>query len=330
MKILVFEYITGGGLAGKALPASLMQEGRMMLQALVDDLKNLPGIQMMLTVDDRCTELSIPAQAQVHWIAQHDNIDRILPELITQADLVWPIAPETDQILAGIALQVVELQKTLLLSDPATVLLCSDKLATFHHLVAHQIPVVETALLHEITEPILSHCVLKPQDGVGCEGNRVILQPQIKQDIIRQLNNPKKYLIQPLLSGRALSLSCLFKQGRGWLLCCNQQQLILDSQGFSLQACLVNHQTEHNFHYQRLIDQIGVAIPGLWGYIGIDIIESTESGLVVIEINPRLTTSYVGIKRATGINVADQVMNLLTGDPCVIHAHELRVNIVIH
>ena len=59
MKILVFEYITGGGLNKQALPESLLQEGRLMLQALLDDFRELKaqadyvGLSVRVMLDAR-------------------------------------------------------------------------------------------------------------------------------------------------------------------------------------------------------------------------------------------------------------------------------------
>lgn len=327
MKILVFEYIIGGGLAGQALPASLLAEGRMMLQALLDDLKLLPQLQVIVTLDDRCSGLSLPANAQVVRLAQTDDIRQILPELIRQSDAVWPIAPETDGVLAKIARQVIVRQKKLLLSDPDTVSLCADKLATYHRLLTKGIPVVETHLLADLTKHPFMDSVIKPIDGVGCQGNRII---QAAEKWPKIVGNYERYVIQPLVSGQAISLSCLFKQGKAWLLCCNQQQVVITRNRFNLQACRVNTPNDCQTFYQTVIDQVAEAMPGLWGYVGIDIIESDAQGPLILEINPRLTTSYVGIKQATGINLAEQVLNLLNGEPCLEHINHQSVNVIIH
>ena len=45
------------------------------------------------------------------------------------------------------------------------------------------------------------------------------------------------------------------------------------------------------------------AVPGLRGYIGVDVV-LTSSEAVVIEINPRLTTAYLGVRKAVEANVA--------------------------
>jgi hypothetical protein len=45
------------------------------------------------------------------------------------------------------------------------------------------------------------------------------------------------------------------------------------------------------------------AIPGLRGYVGVDLV-LTDAGPVVIEVNPRLTLAYLGIRAVLDENVA--------------------------
>jgi len=45
------------------------------------------------------------------------------------------------------------------------------------------------------------------------------------------------------------------------------------------------------------------ALPGLRGYVGVDVV-LTESEAVVIEVNPRLTTAYLGARMAIDDNIA--------------------------
>jgi predicted ATP-grasp superfamily ATP-dependent carboligase len=42
---------------------------------------------------------------------------------------------------------------------------------------------------------------------------------------------------------------------------------------------------------------------GLKGYVGVDLVLS-KNGPIVIEINPRLTVSYVGLRRVSNLNLA--------------------------
>ena len=45
MRVLVCEFVTGGGMRGELLPASLAREGAMMRDALLRDLAELPGVE---------------------------------------------------------------------------------------------------------------------------------------------------------------------------------------------------------------------------------------------------------------------------------------------
>ncbi|MGR8930174.1 MAG: ATP-grasp domain-containing protein [Gammaproteobacteria bacterium] len=326
MKILVFEYITGGGLARQNLPGSLVAEGRMMLQALLDDLKLLSGIELILPLDYRCRSFFVPANTCVIRVDANDDIQEILPDLIDQADAVWPIAPETGGILTDIARQVERRGKILLLSESDVVALCGDKLATCRYLEDHALPVVKTLPLAGLAESPFPVSVIKPIDGVGCEGSWVTNDPKA---IGRVSGDPNHYVLQPLISGRAVSISCLFKRARAWLLCCNGQQVVIDNGCFRLQGCHVNVSDERRDFYQAMIDRLAMAIPGLWGYIGIDLIETADGGSCILEINPRLTTSYVGINVATGINVAEQTLRMVESDPNLIYTRRQSVEIGI-
>lgn len=176
-----------------------------------------------------------------------------------------------------------------------------------------------------------------------------------------------EYVMQPHLQGAKTSLSCLFKQGRGWLVCANLQRFEFVKQQYHLTDIVVNHHPDPDL-YLPLIDKIARALPELWGYVGIDLIESnhdcmagTASGSLafppfmevrsggttpesrleqrsramqgaiaetwVLEINPRLTTSFVGIYNALGINIAEAVLQLVHGEPILNPAYNRPITV---
>jgi predicted ATP-grasp superfamily ATP-dependent carboligase len=84
--------------------------------------------------------------------------------------------------------------------------------------------------------------------------------------------------------------------------------------GFELGGCAINLPDPDRADAERLAAAVATAMPGLWGYAGIDFLQ-TGTGPVVLEVNPRLTTSYVGLRAALGINVAARVLDLwMTGE----------------
>jgi predicted ATP-grasp superfamily ATP-dependent carboligase len=58
-------------------------------------------------------------------------------------------------------------------------------------------------------------------------------------------------------------------------------------------------------------------VPGLSGYFGVDLVlgESADGSQDrVIEINPRLTTSYLGLRRLARFNLAQALLRLAQGE----------------
>jgi predicted ATP-grasp superfamily ATP-dependent carboligase len=55
------------------------------------------------------------------------------------------------------------------------------------------------------------------------------------------------------------------------------------------------------------------AVPGLGGFVGIDLVWHDRRGPVVIEINPRVTCAYAGLSAALGRNLAGEVLALHEG-----------------
>jgi len=66
--------------------------------------------------------------------------------------------------------------------------------------------------------------------------------------------------------------------------------------------------------FELFAQKIAAICTDLNGYVGIDVIVDTQNDnqITVVEINPRLTTSYAGLAEATGENPAELIMNTLT------------------
>lgn len=317
MKLLVFEFITGGGLSSETLPASLAHEGSLMLQALLEDLIRLPELQLTVPIDYRqrnCLEYN--EDARITWVnvSEDDDFESLWQRLLNANDAVWVIAPETGSLLAKFIRSAQNSGKKIFGCDLAAIQLCSDKFLTYSTLTAKGIACVETNSLDKIGAETTFPLVIKPRDGVGCEQIQYISN---RSDLIAAktfLPNPDEFLIQPYEEGESLSLSVLFYQGKAWLLSVNRQSIEINQGCFTLKACTVNCESFENEDLADLCQCIALAIPGLWGYVGIDLIRS-EKGFLVLEINPRLTSSYVGLRPAFGYNVAQLILQLDLQEP---------------
>lgn len=310
MKVLLFEYISGGGFNRQTLPAALAAEGQLMLQALLDNFAVIKDISVSVMLDSRFVGALGTGNAEVAIIAEeHDYYSQFLM-LAQTCDAVWPIAPESDGLLQGLCQAVTGLGKVLLTSPASVVGLAGNKYLTYQHLCRHHIPTVPTCLLSQAAGYGQGEWMVKAIDGVGCADSYIVSNASDHQ---KAYANPNQYIIQPHLQGRKISLSCLFKQGQAWLLSVNLQQFDVVDRQYQLVSIIVNQQPDTGA-YENLAKDIAMALPGLWGYAGIDLIE-THGQLLVLEINPRLTTSFTGIDKALGINVAEQVLLLQYGGP---------------
>jgi len=58
----------------------------------------------------------------------------------------------------------------------------------------------------------------------------------------------------------------------------------------------------------RIATQAVACVPGMAGYSGVDVVLGKTD--VVIEINPRLTTSYIGLRTIMSMNLAGLMIGL--------------------
>jgi predicted ATP-grasp superfamily ATP-dependent carboligase len=153
--------------------------------------------------------------------------------------------------------------------------------------------------------------VVKPDDGSGAEDTWRFDDVDGVRRWARGRNDAARFIVQPYVPGIASSLSLLCRGGRATLLTCNRQNVRLDGGRFRYCGGIVGAGEARRPEYAPIAERIAAAIGELWGYVGVDLIES-ESGPVVLEINARLTMSYVGLREALEVNPAALVLRMLT------------------
>ena len=310
MRIFVFEYVTGGGMLDETVPASLTYEGDMMLRALINDLAEIPDLHLTTLRDARLDEPDWGAD--VHYVYNEGDFRRGWQQLLGEADAVWPVAPETGDRLERASRKVINAGKLLLNSRPDAVRVAASKLRTAVRLTQHGLPMVPTYALSECPRDHASCWVVKPDDGVGCLGARICRDEQELARLAANASNGKVYVAQPFIEGVSGSLCLLCRDGEARLLSCNRQRVVVSNDEFHLLGCIVNGLADGHADYARLARGVAAAMPGLWGLVGVDFIVS-EHGPLLLEINPRLTTSYLGLKDSLGENPAALVLDLIDG-----------------
>lgn len=322
MKIFVYEFVTGGGLAGQPLP-SFWPEGELIWQALINDLISLEGVEVLTLRDDR---LALPDWPDLpNLVVTVTNAERFANDFrhcLTMADAVWPVAPEEEGILECLNRDILCAGKRLLGCLPTAIGVTASKASTARHLAVAGINVVPT-----YSAPFLmieeGSVVAKPDDGAGCQETLFFTNLDEAKSWAMQQES-KGFIFQPYVGGQVLSLSLLCCEGRAQLLTVNCQHIDLQDDQFRFDGVTVNALADENGVYASLAAQVAASLPGLWGYVGIDLIE-TPSGPCVLEVNPRLTLSYAGLRAALDCNPAERVLLLPEMRPCRgIHAVQLE------
>lgn len=307
MKILVSEFITGGGLIDEPLPASLAKEGHMMLNAIVSDLSDLDDVEIEITLDPRCSTENLPDN-NVHIIK--NKYMGSLRSLCFDVDAVLIIAPESDDFLGDVSRIIVEERVLLLGSSPDVIKLVSSKAATANYLIEHDIPAIETIMNNEVVDLPESNSgwIVKSDQGAGCEQ---VIFCETKDQVESAVFQRKKAIVQPMIKGIPASLSMLCNKGECVVIGYNEQIIKWQDNRLRYAGTKVNSLLGHQNQFDQLAESVNAALPELRGYVGMDLIIDNEQNTVV-EINPRLTTSYVALKESIGMNPAKMILDIFT------------------
>lgn len=322
MRIFVSEYIAGGALSGTSLPPSLLREGQAMLTSIIADFLAIAGCHLVTTVDRRLAEsIALPSSTSLTMVVVDHPSDeqRVYSRECSNADATLVIAPETDNVLHQRVQAVLDLGRPSLNCSPAAIELCGDKLRLATHLAQRGIATIPTDLLHGDAPPwkiVRGDSVIKPRDGAGSWLTALVRKDDhaewqaVRKEFIAE-GALDRAIVQPWISGTPLSVGCLSTSSGGIeMLPIARQHLTASSfqyQGGSLPVRLEQSTTTA---IETLVQSACCSIAGLRGYIGVDLLlpDQSPSEPVLVEINPRLTTSYVGYRKLSQNNLAVKML----------------------
>ncbi len=277
-----------------------------MRAALVEDLARLTGLQVTVTTDPRFP-LAAPPSVRVVPLARRgdDSFGRLLAE----HDAVWLVAPESGGCLERLARRVERAGGKLLGPSAAAIALAGDKRVLGRRLAAAGLPVPPPAM-----PPFEFPLVVKPARGAGGEG---VALACFASELTRALEcaraaDPRGHaLAQRWVPGVPASVSLVTDGQRAQPLAVNRQHVrpgipfTYEGGETPLAHPLAARAVE------RALEACAT-VPGLRGYVGVDVV-LTDHDAIVLEINPRLTTSYLGIRRALDGNPAELALEAALG-----------------
>lgn len=315
MHIFLYEWATGGGLVEEpgGLPASLIREGTAMIGALAADFVRIEGCRVSTLRDPRVLQLALP-KCDIVDVTSTGSHNEEFERLAAEADATILIAPEFDNILLKAAKRVVASGGKLVSPSPEFIGIAANKHRTCEALAKAGVPTASGVAL-EPDEPLpadfLYPAVLKPIDGAGSQDTYMVGGPH---DV------PPAYvwrrLLEQYMPGLPASVAMLCGPGGNIILVPCKQRLSDDGRlrylggELPLAAGLADRAA-------ALAERAIAALPATVGYIGIDLVLGRDphgSEDAVIEVNPRLTTSYVGLRAAAQSNLAEAMWRIAQGE----------------
>jgi predicted ATP-grasp superfamily ATP-dependent carboligase len=292
--VFVYEHLCAMGARdgdGLSLAPSLLVEGRAMRDAIVEDLRSVPA--SALTLDNE-------NEAEFRGLAGH-------------ADFSVVIAPETNGILEERCRWVEEEGGQLLGPASDSIRLAGDKLKLAIHLAKAGIPTPRTWRLGEQPADLFP-LVVKPRDGAGSQATFLVCD---RSEICRPSDkrSPTSEMIaQEFVAGIPASVAFLIgpRDCIGLVPCA---QHLSDDGSFGYLGGHAPLADELADRATLLALRAVRSVTGLLGYVGVDLVLADDPRYdCVIEINPRLTTSYVGLRELAQFNIAEMLLRVVCGE----------------
>jgi predicted ATP-grasp superfamily ATP-dependent carboligase len=323
-KLFVYEYLTGGGidpaLAGEASLldlSALVVEGRAMRDALVKDLLELDSVEV--TFASSRFETVDPSRS--HYKAlPGESITAFVARVARQHDRAWIIAPECDGLLLRLH-DSVGSARWLGCSKEA-IRIASSKSATAACMEAHGIavtPALEPGEIADTGNP-RARWVVKPDDGAG--GLDTFVYDDFTDACTEYESRAaagRNPVLQEWVDGEPLSLSLVCGEHDVELASINRQLIglpgvtapgkkahVVEFSGVEVDQ--IDRHGAQGRALDALARQVVAALPGLRGFVGIDLVWHSQRGPVVIEVNPRLTAAYAGLSARLGRNLAGDLL----------------------
>ena len=314
MRIFVYECLVSGGL-GEETQESLLIEGAAMTRCLVEDFSHLADVEVEVTVDKRLEGVGNSLSAlpkvnvqRVDGLADHwSTVSRCWQT----CDATIIVAPEFSGILRKLTEKAEEQNVRLLCPSSETVALFSDKHQSATWLGKYDIPTPKGLLLESDAVPADQEypAIVKPADGAGSLGVQLLAGPSELAAL--EWSHHQAYRLETFCPGLPASVSILCHGAlRKVLAPCRQffGEGSFDYRG----GCVLADGPLHD-RAVHLGTQVAHVLPDGQGFVGVDLVlgENPDgSEDYVIELNPRITTSYVGLRASTDANLSQLLLGL--------------------
>jgi predicted ATP-grasp superfamily ATP-dependent carboligase len=327
-RIFVYEWCCANAARGNdPRAATLFGEGWAMLAAALDDFCRVPDAKVRTVLspalrDEPAIVVVLPGLVErgvrIDW--SHHDAEAFYAAAAT-ADYALVIAPEFEQILETRCRWALAARAKLLGPAPDAVALTADKLALAQHFDKRGVRTPPTFTCDQSLADVGQPWVVKPRHGAGSQQTKIIIVSDgpsgVLGDLVLAALGPVEMVVQPLVPGLSASVAFVIGERQAHALVPAEQFVTVTgnlSYSGGRAPLLLDAMSERAI---RIARQAIDCVPGLNGYVGVDVVlggRADGSADYVIEINPRLTTSYLGLRALCEDNLMELLLRLVRAE----------------
>ena len=328
LKVLVYEHLSGGGQAGQPIPSGILSEGFGMLRTIVSDFK-AAGHEVTVLFDGRLSKLNPPLLADCTIpIFYPQETQKLLTDVARVNDAIYVIAPETGQTLQSWIQFVEQMGKISLNCESSAIQKVGDKAVLSETLEENGLPTPQTLVVnvnddlerikHNIRSSSDYPVIIKPIDGVSCSGLSIVKQDDEVEAAVAKVkrgSQKKHFVVQQFVNGKTASVTLLCAGGKASAISLNRQDIkyAKPEEPSNYEGGMVPFDHALKQEAFKVTEKTVKSIPGLRGYVGVDLILAKNKPFI-LEINPRLTTSYVGLSKISDFNIAQSLIEAVLNE----------------
>ena len=308
MRVLLYEWCSSGGLVGD--DPAIAREGRMMLAALAADAAKEPGLDVTVLADET-RPIDLPARAR--RLAVPPGGDRAaLVAAASQADWTLIVAPESDGILQDRVRAVRAAGGRVLAPADSVIGTAADKQATLDALAARGVPVPAGRSLcvgEAVPAGFRLPAVRKARGGCGGEALEIIHRPGV-----RPATGPTR--LEALAAGVPVGVS-LIGGPRATAALPPMRQRFSDGTSPRYLGSDLLPDGELARRATALALRAAASLVAEAGWLGVDLILGDRADGRddrVLEVNPRVTTSFVGLARLFASSLVAAMIEAASGE----------------
>lgn len=331
-RVFIFEFVSGGGFNQVDIPTSLFCEGYGMLRSIIADFKAM-DFEVITLLDYRISFLARYLDVNfLKFVEPQDNYIKEFRETLNDCEFIFIIAPEFSNILYDLTKIAKDKNKKILSVDLEGIQLGSSKIKTYKYFKnfnvntpkTYQIPegnYLDLDFIIQKFNEFNSPVIIKPEDGVGAESIYFFQEKSQINKFFKEaeynIDPNRNYIIQEYIEGEDLSASLIGTPKNAkqtslspLILSINFQDIKIknlksESEYFGGYTPVENYE-QIKKKLSKILEKLDLSMFN--SYFGIDFIRGTDS-ITFIEINPRLTTSYIGIRNTLNFNPVEAILN---------------------